>query len=286
MSIAAVSKSGAAWTLVFILAALLAASSLASADEANGEKEDKPIAKQTLKQKSLDPTSDLKQLQVENRFIPNTFDADGYANILTVRAIVPIAKSRFSPVRQQWRLTFPILTAPGGPTGLSDLQLLGLMISEERYVGKSTWWRYGLGPVFVFPTATDDEVGSEKWQVGPTAGAILVSEKWQFAIRIQNPISFAGDSGRDDVNRLIWQPLLVYWLPKQWYLGLQGTPKTVNWKNDAALTLPLSARFGKVTKIGKRYINLFVEPEYTVIHDDGPAPEWSIQLGLNFLFPL
>ena len=38
---------------------------------------------QTLKQKSLDPTANLKQFQIQNRFIPSTFDQEGYANVLT-----------------------------------------------------------------------------------------------------------------------------------------------------------------------------------------------------------
>ena len=70
-------------------------------------------------------------------------------------------------------------------------------------------------------------------------------------------------------------------------MGLQGTAKSINWEDDASLTLPVSARLGKVTTFGRRKINVFVEPEYTAIHDDvTPAPEWSIQVGFNFLFPL
>jgi len=70
-------------------------------------------------------------------------------------------------------------------------------------------------------------------------------------------------------------------------VALQGTPKSLNWENDAALTFPVSIRIGKVTTIGRRAVNVFVEPEYTAIHDDNvPLPEWSINLGFNFLFPL
>lgn len=247
--------------------------------------EAKAAPEQTLKQKSLDPTSDLKQFQVQNRFIPNTFDADGYSNILTLSAVVPIAKSQRVPFRQLWSVTAPITTAPGGPTGLSDTRLLGAFLSDKRTLGKDKWWRYGLGPVFVFPTATDDVLGSGKWQMGPAAVGVISARKWQLGLIVQNPISFAGDSGRPDVNRLIWQPIFVYWLPRQWYLGLQGTAKTINWENDAAATIPLSARIGKITFFGPRAINVFVEPEYTVVHDETPVPEWSIQLGFNFLFP-
>lgn len=273
-------------TLVAILV-LLTVASRAPAQERPENESSNGGSKQTLGQQSLDPTASLKQIQIQNRFIPNTFDVDGYSNLLNVAGVFPIDKFEKFPFRQLSRLEFPIFTAPGGPTGLSDVRFFNLVILDEGNVGKGKWWwRYGLGPIFVFPTASKGVLGSGKWQVGPTFGAILSSKKWQFAILIQNPISFAGDNDRPDVNRLIWQPILAYWLPKGWYLGFQGTTKTINWENDAALTLPLSLRLGKVTKIRRRYVNLFVEPEYTVVHDDGPAPEWSIRVGFNFLFPL
>ena len=42
----------------------------------------------------------------------------------------------------------------------------------------------------------------------------------------------------------------------------------------------------KTDKIWARAVNMFVEPEYTAIHDDNiPVPEWSVRLGINFLFP-
>lgn len=257
----------AVWILASVMGALLAAVSEAPA-ETNRQGGQDAGPKQTLRQRSLDPTSDLTQIQLDNRFVPSSFDADGYANLQTTRIVFPIPKSQAFPIRQLWRATFPILTAPGGPTGLSDIRLLGLFISGEQSLGKGTWWRFGLGPVFVSPTATEDVLGRGKWQLGPTVGGILYTREWQFAVLIQNPISFAGDSDRSDVNRLIWQPILVYWLAKGWYLGLQGTAKTVNWENDARATIPVSGRIGKVTKIGRRAINLFVEPEYTVVHDE------------------
>lgn len=267
--------------------ALSGAVSQAYGQDSNGPSVAQAPPKQTLKQKSLDPTSDLKQFQFSNRFIPNTHDADGYSNILIPRIWYPIPKSRLFPVRQVIRATFPIITAPSGPTGLGDIRLFDLFLLGERDLGGGNWWRIAVGPVFVFPTGTSEVLGSRKWQVGPAVGGIFHAEKWQLALLVQNPISFAGNSDRLDVNRLIWLPILVYWLPNQWYLGLQGTPKSINWENDAALTFPLSLRLGKVTTFGRRAVNVFVEPEYTAIHDDNvPTPEWSIQIGLNFLFPL
>ena len=267
------------------MAVSLAALSQAHAETTSDEHAQDAEPKQTLAQKSLDPTSDLKQYFVENEFIPSTLDADGYANVLTIGSRYPIPESPAFPIRQVWALDIPIPTAPGGPTGLGDIALADVFILGERRLRGGRWWRAGLGPGFVFPTATKDELGTGKWSVGPVVGAVLSAPKWQIALVITNPISFAGDSNRPDVNRLTWQPIAVYFLEEGWYLGLQGTPKSINWENDAALTFPVSARIGKVFKLRKRYINLFVEPEYTLVHDETPIAEWSILIGFNFLFP-
>jgi len=241
---------------------------------------------QTLKQKSLDPTANLKQFQIQNRFIPSTFDQEGYANVLTPVVIYPIPKFFTIPVRQVLRASFPIRTAPGGPTGLGDIRFFDVFIFSERDRKTGNWFRWGVGPSFVFPTASEEGLGSKKYQVGPVAAAIYSTKTWQIALIVENNTSFAGDSDAPDVNRLFWIPIWIYWLPKEWYLGFQGTPKSVNWENNAALTFPLSMRIGKLTRFGRRAVNVFVEPEYTAIREDNiPVPEWSVLLGINFLFP-
>ncbi|MDX1411460.1 MAG: hypothetical protein R3351_04845 [Nitrospirales bacterium] len=280
------SKWNTVWIWTYLLVALLCAvpDVFAQTPKNTVPQDDEPT--QTLKQKALDPTADLKQLRISNRFIPSTFGQEGYANFLVPEIFYPVPKRPLIPVRQVFSLSFPILTAPGGPTEFSDMRFFDIFIFGEPHKKTGNWFRWGIGPTFIFPTATAEGFGANKWQVGPIAAAIYSAKLWQIALVVENPISFAGDSNAPDVNRLFWVPIWIYWLPKQWYLGIQGTPKSVNWENDAALTFPLSLRLGKLTRFGRRAINIFVEPEYTAIHDDNiPVPEWSVRLGINFLFP-
>jgi hypothetical protein len=57
----------------------------------------------------------------------------------------------------------------GSPTcsGLNDIQQ-SLFLSPAK-PGKLIW---GVGPIFQFPTATDDSLGQGKWGAGPTAVAV------------------------------------------------------------------------------------------------------------------
>ena len=67
--------------------ALASAIFQAHGQDSNGTSVSEALPKQTLKRKSLDPTSDLKQFQFSNRFVPSTHDVDGYSNILSARMI-------------------------------------------------------------------------------------------------------------------------------------------------------------------------------------------------------
>jgi len=69
-------------------------------------------------------------------------------------------------------------------------------------------------------------------------------------------------------------------------LAFRVPPNRLIGKTMRPSQFPLSLRLGKLTKFGRRAVNIFVEPEYTAIHeDDIPVPEWSVRLGINLLFP-
>jgi hypothetical protein len=124
----------------------------AETPEENPIQDDEP--EQTLKQKALDPTANLKQLRISNRFIPSTFDREGYANFLVPEIFYPVPKRPHIPVRQIFGLSFPIITAPGGPTEFSDMRFFDIFVFGAPHKKTGNWFRWGLGPSFVFPTAT------------------------------------------------------------------------------------------------------------------------------------
>jgi hypothetical protein len=48
--------------------------------------------------------------------------------------------------------------------GLGDIQVPLLFSPDPK---PDSHWMFGGGPTFVFPTATSDELGSDKWEMGP-----------------------------------------------------------------------------------------------------------------------
>ena len=84
------------------------------------------------------------------------------------------------------------------------------------------------------PTASSRELGAGKWQAGPAAAVIYTGVKNLTAGAVfQNPISFAGDSGRAKVNELIIAPTLTYSLSKGWFAGLADYNWTFDWETAA-----------------------------------------------------
>ena len=67
---------------------------------------------------------------------------------------------------------------------------------------------WGVGPTFIWPTATEEVLGQEKWQAGPAALAVWLGDKsggwgldhFNIGVLAQHWWSFAGDDGRSHTN--------------------------------------------------------------------------------------
>ncbi len=141
----------------------------------------------------------------------------------------------------------------------------------------------GIGPQLTAPTATKDELGSEKW----SAGLVNVlfngsSAKFQYGYLLSWQGSFAGDGDREGVSLAAFQPFAFYQLGGGTYL--RAAPIwAYNLENDN-YSVPLGVGVGQVIKKGKTVFNLFVEPQFSVA-DRGPGqPDWQIFFGLNLQF--
>jgi hypothetical protein len=147
----------------------------------------------------------------------------------------------------------------------------------------------GLGPVFVFPTATDRRAGQGAWQVGPAFGAIYKGiPRLLLGCLVQNPISFAyTDSDRRSVNTLLVQPVLLAYLGRGFYVKSADATLARGWRDGSPTLLPISLGVGYVMlREGLPPINVFASGERTVYRRNAPvAPEWTVRLGVTVAFP-
>jgi hypothetical protein len=137
-----------------------------------------------------------------------------------------------------------VVEGTGDEFGLGDINLTGFFSPKGPTIG--TIW--GVGPIFVFPTATDEKLGSEKWSAGPSAVALTIQGPWLYGTLINNVWSFAGDNDRDDVDAMMLQPFVNYNLPDGWYL-VSSPIITANWKADSDDTwlVPVGGGVGKIS---------------------------------------
>jgi hypothetical protein len=131
-------------------------------------------------------------------------------------------------------------SAPGlGETGLGDTNF------RLRYVdnrGRIAWIG---GLEAVVPTASEDVLGSGKWQLNPTGGMVLALSQTAFLFfGYKHVFSVAGDDDRADLNQS--QPRLIGAItsPQGWWV-LGDLKYTHDWDAESD-TLDIEGEFGRM----------------------------------------
>ncbi|WP_439135088.1 hypothetical protein [Pseudomaricurvus sp.] len=224
------------------------------------------------------PLANMKSFSFQNYFIGELTESEESANQFWMRYAQP-----FSIGESNWLLraslpvyTLPVDAAGTKDSGLSDLNVFASYLFDTGNPGVS----FGVGPLLTAPTASEDELGSEKWS-GGFANVLFnaTSPKFQYGYLLTWQHSFAGDDDRDDVNAAVFQPFAFYQLGGGTYL--RSVPSWLyNFENDS-YSVPLGLGIGQVIKQGKTVYNIYVEPQVSVA-DDGPnQPDWQIFFGFN-----
>ena len=227
------------------------------------------------------PLANMTAFNIQNYYIGELTESDDDANQFWLRFAQP-----FKVFNGEWlmRASLPLNSFPTPPdgdteTGLGDFNVFAAYLFDTGNPAVS----FGLGPKLTVPTATKDELGSEKWSAG-FANVLFnaKSPKFQYGYLLTWQASFAGDGGRDDVNIGALQPFAFYQLGKGLYL--RSTPIWVyNFENDD-YSVPLGLGIGQVIPKGKTVFNIFVEPQFSVADRRPGQPEWQILAGFNMQF--
>jgi hypothetical protein len=155
--------------------------------------------------------------------------------------------------------------------------------------GANTGLKFGLGPMFVFPTATSKSAGQGSWQAGPAMGGVYTGIPWLvMGFLLQNPVSFAYTSpNRKPQNTLEFEPVLLLHLWQGWYLRSAEATWMVGWRHHSPTTLPLSLGVGRVmVRPGLPPLNFYVSGQWMVYRQFAPfAPQTTVNFGLTVAFP-
>jgi hypothetical protein len=258
---------------------ILVPGALAEEESAMSEKE--RMAR--VAQQTNNPVGDLWMLFIQNDFSVYDGDITDGKRILNSFKFQPVAPMLLTenirlinrPVLQFQSFETPTITptglAWGTENGLGDTILLQAFSPADA--GEKVW---GIGPTWIFPTATDDSLGGEKWAVGPVAIAFHLGNKWVIGGILQHWWDYAGDDDRADINLTDFQYVIRYKINPFFQIGT-GPNIQYNWETDE-ISLPIGIGLDTTTKWGNTIFRWGFDLEYYVKQDDEFGPEWNIRL--------
>jgi len=167
-----------------------------------------------------------------------------------------------------------------GESGVGDI-VQSLFLSPKEPTSNGVIW--GVGPVFLLPTASDNALGGEKWGVGPTAVALKQSGPWTYGALTNHIESFAGEDDRAYVSTTLLQPFVSYITKTKTTFGL-NLESTYDWNSDQ-WSAPISFTVGQLLKVGKQPFQISAGVRYWAESSDNGPEGWGVRLKLTFLFP-
>jgi len=237
------------------------------------------------------PVGSVWNLVVQNNYSLNKGDiTDDHKGqwLMTFQPVLPV------PLTEDWNLiTRPVLPVVSSPipqfgggwdreTGIGDLALMSLLSPADP---RGLIW--GLGPSFLFPTASKEVLGSDKYSIGPAAVGLFLNEKWVAGVLVQQWWSYAGDGDRQGVSQMALQYFLYRFLPNRWQVGLGSPIINANWKAPSGdkWTLPLGLGVAKTILIGRMPFQIQAEFSYAVVHPDTYGQRWNFRISLKPVIP-
>ena len=242
--------------------------------------------REELARASQNPMANMISVPIQNNTNFKWGPLEKTQNVTNIQPVIPFN------LTEDWllisRTIAPIIYQPefiegqGSEFGLGD-------INQALFIGPSDPGSiiWGVGPIFLLPTATDETLGAEKWGVGPAGVALTMRGPWVFGALVQNIWSFAdsGDTKRDDVNQFLMQPFVNYNLGDG--LAIGSSPIiTANWEAPSGeqWTVPIGVQVSQVIPIGKLPINWILGGYYNVEKPTDGA-DWTLRFQVNFMFP-
>ena len=238
------------------------------------------------------PVSSIWSLNFQNNFnFLDGFPSDKtrFFYNMNFQPVIPL------PLTRDWNLinrpVIPVIlgkpvfnpeTGFHGRSGLGDIAMVNLLSpsSEGRFI-------WGIGPTWIFPTATKQNLGQQKWQLGPAAVGLYLSETWVAGLFPQQWWSIGGKDNRPDTSQMSLQYFLWRLLPNAWQVGLGSPIININWKadDDDEVNLPVGLGVGKTVRVGKLPVKVQLQGQYSVVHEDTLGQRWLIQLTLTPVIP-
>jgi hypothetical protein len=235
---------------------------------------------QDLAKKLSNPVAALISIPLQNNYDWSIGLNNGTKYLLNIQPVIPIGLSKNYNLIN--RIILPVISQNGGPgtethTGLGDI-LMSNWISPK--VSKVIW---GLGPVFLFPTATNEFLGGKKFGIGPTGLVLYQSSGWTYGALVNQIWSIAGDTARADISSFYFQPFISYTTKKAMTFNL-SSEDSYTWKGKQWASAALIFNVSQLVRLGKMPVSLGIGGKY-YLETPSSSSYWGSRFTVTFLFP-
>jgi len=242
---------------------------------------------------SQNPVGNITAFPFQNNF---NYGVGPYTRLqynLNVQPVIPIMLS--PNMNLIARTIIPVLNQPsfappgvcaspvGCPStfGLSDVQEQ-LFFAPKTKPGQLIW---AIGPIFQFPTATPNTLGTGKWSAGPDAVALMMPGSWVIGTLFTQLWSVAGLPNRPNVSAFLVQPFVNYNIKGGW--AISSAPIiTSNWTlAQNKWTVPVGGGVSKTFKNEGQLMQLSVL-YYTNVTRPITSPQTTLRVSWSLLWPV
>lgn len=240
-----------------------------------------------LAQQANNPIANLISLPFQYNANFDIGPNDRTQHVLSIQPVIPFELSKEWLLVTRWVL--PIIEQPdvlenaGGTFGLGDLNPAFFFSPSSKLTGLPEGLVFGFGPSLQVPTATDSDLGADKWGIGPTALAVYAQGKWLVGALVSNTWSLGDRS--DATKAMLLEPFITYNITDEWYL-ISDSVITADWnqRSSQRWVVPIGGGFGRTFSIAKQALNTNVQV-YWNASDTDFGPKWNLVATFQLLFP-
>ncbi|WP_264297432.1 hypothetical protein [Salinicola avicenniae] len=239
---------------------------------------------EALAKQLSNPVANLISVPFQFNYDEDLGSGNGERFLLNIQPVIPFG------ISDNWNLIsrtiLPVVSqddvvpGEGSQFGLGDT-VQSFFFSPKAPTASGVIW--GVGPVFLLPTATETTLGAEKWGGGPTGVVLRQSGPWTTGLLANHLWDFAGESHRNDIDSTFLQPFASYTTPEAWTYGV-NSESTYDWEANQ-WSVPVNAFVTKLTSLGAQPISVGGGVRYWVEQPDSGPDGWGARLILTLLYP-